>query len=102
MTQNGAQVIFCPAEFPAERIAVWATLLRARAIENQVFVIGCNRVGSDGKRLFGGRSAIISPEGKTLTQAGADPQLIEATINLEAINVVRKSLPLLKFRRQEF
>ncbi len=102
LTQNGAQVIFCPAEFPAERIAVWATLLRARAIENQVFVIGCNRVGSDGKRLFGGRSAIIDPAGTTLAQANDAPQLIEAIVNLEEIKTVRKNLPIMKFRRHKF
>ncbi|MFX1492402.1 MAG: carbon-nitrogen family hydrolase [Promethearchaeota archaeon] len=99
---NGAQVIFCPAEFPAERIAVWATLLRARAIENQVFVVGCNRVGSDGKHLFGGRSAIVNPEGITIAQANDKPQLIDVKINLNEIVDVRKNLPLLKYRRKEF
>lgn len=99
---NGAQFIFCPAEFPAERIAVWATLLRARAIENQVFVIGCNRVGSDGKNTFGGRSAIINPEGKTLAQADTAPQLVEAIVNLEEIDAVRKSLPVMKYRRRTY
>jgi predicted amidohydrolase len=99
---NGAQIIFCPAEFPAERISVWATLLRARAIENQVFVIGCNRVGSDGKHLFGGRSAIINPEGTTLAQADDDPQIIEASVNLDTIEVVRRSLPVMRSRQREF
>ena len=98
---NGAQVIFCPAEFPAERITVWATLLRARAIENQLFVVGCNRVGSDGKHLYGGRSAIINPAGKTLAQGDEEPKLIETTLNLEEIDTVRKSLPIIKLRRLE-
>jgi predicted amidohydrolase len=102
LTQNGAQVLFCPAEFPAERIAIWATLLRARAIENQIFVIGCNRVGSDGKNLFGGRSAIINPEGQTLAQANNDSQLIDAVINLDEIKAVRKSLPIMKFRHKKY
>lgn len=99
---NGAQVIFCPAEFPTERIAVWATLLRARAIENQVFVVGCNRVGSDGKHVFGGRSAIINPEGVTLSQAYDKPQLIDVEINLDEIKDVRQSLPLMKYRHKDF
>ncbi len=99
---NGAQVIFCPAEFPTERIAVWATLLRARAIENQVFVVGCNRVGSDGKHVFGGRSAIINPEGVTLAQAYDRPQLIDVEINLDEIEDVRQSLPLMKYRHKDF
>lgn len=99
---NGAQVIFCPAEFPAERITVWATLLRARAIENQVFVVGCNRVGSDGKNLFGGRSAIIHPDGQALAQATDSTQLIDAIIDLGEVEKVRKPLPLLKYRREDY
>ncbi|MFX1563334.1 MAG: carbon-nitrogen family hydrolase [Promethearchaeota archaeon] len=98
---QGAQVIFCPAEFPAERINVWATLLRARAIENQVFVVGCNRVGSDGKNIFGGRSAIIDPEGKTLAQADDSAQLIDAVIDLDQIAAVKEQLPFTKYRRKD-
>ncbi len=96
----GGQVIFCPAEFPAERSGVWATLLRARAIENQVFVIGCNRVGSDGKHQYGGRSAIIDPTGKTLAQAEDTAQLIDSELDLAQIKKARSELPLLKSRRK--
>jgi predicted amidohydrolase len=98
---SGAQVIFCPAEFPAERTAIWATLLRARAVENQVFVVGCNRVGSDGKHTYGGRSAIVDPEGKTLAQADSRPQLINARIDLGQVAATQKELPLSKCRRRD-
>jgi len=101
LTLQGAQVLFCPAEFPAERTAVWATLLRARAIENQVFVVGCNRVGSDGRHHYGGYSAIIDPEGKTLAQADGTPQLISAILDLKREDRVRESLPLVKYRREQ-
>ncbi len=97
---RGAQVIFVPAEFPIERISIWATLLRARAIENQVFVVGCNCVGSDGKHTFGGRSAIIDPEGKALAQADNTPQIISAVIDLNRITQVQEQLPALKLRRE--
>jgi predicted amidohydrolase len=97
----GAQVLFCPAEFPAERTAIWATLLRARAIENQVFVVGCNRVGSDGKHTYAGRSAIIDPEGNTLAQADDTAQLIDATIDLGQVALAQKKLPLNKYRRKD-
>jgi predicted amidohydrolase len=97
---RGAQVIFVPAEFPIERISVWATLLRARAIENQVFVVGCNCVGSDGKHTFGGRSAIIDPAGKTLAQADDTSQIINAIVDLGRIVSVREQLPTLKLRRE--
>jgi predicted amidohydrolase len=100
LTLGGAQVIFVPAEFPAERISIWTTLLQSRAIENQVFVVGCNSVGSDGKHTFGGRSAIIDPEGKILAQADNTPQLISARIDLRRIAYVREQLPALKLRRE--
>jgi predicted amidohydrolase len=100
LTLLGGQIIFCPAEFPTERSSVWATLLRARAIENQVFVIGCNRVGSDGKHLFGGRSAIIDPTGKTLAQAEDTAQLIDSELDLSQIKKARSELPQLKSRRK--
>ncbi len=99
---KGAQVIYCPAEFPADRIAVWATLLRARAIENQVFIVGCNRVGSDGKHLYGGRSSIINPAGITLAQADETPQLLDALVNLADVETVRKELPTMKYRRKDY
>lgn len=98
---QGAQIIFCPAEFPVERISIWATLLRARAIENQVFVVGCNRVGSDGKNIFGGRSAIIDPEGKTLAQGDDTQQLVKAVIELDQVTSIREQLPLSKLRKKE-
>jgi len=66
---QGAEVFIIPANWPLERIHHWDILLQARAIEHSSFVIGVNSVGLSGKVLFGGHSAVISPEGEAIFQA---------------------------------
>ena len=57
----GAKAIIIPAEWPSRRTVHWQTLLRARAIENQMYIIAVNRVGESKGEIFGGRSAVIDP-----------------------------------------
>ncbi len=57
------------ANWPSSRIEVWDTLLRARAIENQCYVVGVNRVGRDPYSSYSGHSAIISPKGEVLAKS---------------------------------
>ena len=58
------------ANWPAARSEVWKTLLKARAIENQVYVAGVNRIGTDGNGvLYIGESQIINPRGEILTES---------------------------------
>lgn len=69
--QQGADLLICSAQWPAARREHWRTLLRARAIENQTFIVACNGCGTvDGVEL-GGFSAVIDPEGKVLFEAGS-------------------------------
>lgn len=78
--QQGADLLICPAQWPLVRIGHWRTLLQARAIENQTFLVACNGSGIvDGMELGGG-SAIIDPYGNILAEAGSDagPQLVMA------------------------
>jgi len=67
---KGAQMVAVVAQWPAIRVAHWDVLLRARAIENQVFVFGVNRCGKDGALVYGGHSRIVSPWGEVLARAG--------------------------------
>lgn len=73
--QQGADLLVCSAEWPTARIEHWRTLLKARAIENQTFLVACNSCGSIDGVQFGGSSAIIDPEGKILAEASVDPQV---------------------------
>jgi omega-amidase len=95
---KGAQMVAVMAQWPAVRIAHWDVLLRARAIENQVFVLGANRCGSDGALAYGGHSRIFSPSGEALTKAGKQPARLTAAIHLGDLETIRKQIPCLKER----
>ncbi|MDR3574766.1 MAG: carbon-nitrogen family hydrolase [Anaerolineaceae bacterium] len=99
---QGADLTFIPAEWPAIRIYHWKTLLRARAIENQMFVIGVNCVGKIGNETFGGSSAIISPWGEVIAEASStDEQLITAEIDLDQVDEIRRKIPVFEDRRPD-
>ncbi len=98
---NGAALVLLPAEWPQARIEHWRALLKARAIENQCFMIACNRVGADRANIFGGRSSVIDPLGNVLAESGTDPELLIVTIDLEMVDKTRKDFPVLHDRRPE-
>ena len=98
----GAKVVYVVAEWPRARIDHWQTLLRARAIENQCFVIACNRVGHDPDNEFGGCSLIIDPWGKILAKGTHTEQLVSAEIDLQEVEEVRRKIPIFQDRRPEF
>jgi omega-amidase len=82
------------ANWPAPRRQPWRTLLRARAIENLCYVIGVNRVGVDGNELpYAGDSAVIDPLGEPLIECGAQPQLVTATLDPDALLLHREHFP---------
>lgn len=98
---QGAQVVFVPAEWPHPRLAHWRTLLRARAIENQMFIVACNRVGeSKGTRFFG-HSCIIDPWGEVVVEGGEDEMLLTAVVDLSLVEEVRAKIPIFADRRPE-
>lgn len=97
----GARVLIVVAEWPAIRIEHWRTLLRARAIETQSFVVACNRVGSDSATLFGGHSVIIDPWGETIAEAGVAETVVNASIDLALVEEVRRKIPVMESRRDE-
>jgi predicted amidohydrolase len=94
-TRRGAQLITVISSWPAARIQHWVTLLQARAIENQAYVAGVNRCGTDPKFTYTGRSIIVSPKGDILADAGNGEAVISADINLNELLAYRKDLPFL-------
>jgi predicted amidohydrolase len=98
---QGANIVFLPAEWPHPRLAHWRTLLRARAIENQMFMIGVNRVGSDEKSRFFGHSAVIDPWGNALVEAGETEIMLTATIDTDQVAEVRQKIPVFRDRRPD-
>jgi predicted amidohydrolase len=98
---RGALVLTVPAAFTlATTRDHWETLLRARAIENQAFVIAANQTGDDGAgHRSGGRSAIVDPWGIVLAQAADRPGHIVADLDLAGQADIRERLPSLANRR---
>lgn len=94
-TQRGAQLITVIANWPVKRIQHWVTLLQARAIENQAYIAGVNRCGSDPKLNYSGRSLIISPRGDILADAGSGEGVISADVSLTELLAYRQELPFL-------
>jgi omega-amidase len=83
------------ANFPAKRVQHWVLLLQARAIENQAYVVGANRVGSDPSYTYTGRSLIIDPQGEILADAGEREGGIRAQLDLAVLRKYRAGLPFL-------
>ena len=89
--------ILCVANWPTVRIDSWQTLLRARAIENQCYVVGVNRVGKDPNCDYCGCSAIINPYGQTIAECEKDKECsMEAVFDMEKLNAYRVKFPALK------
>lgn len=93
--KRGAQLITVIANWPVTRIQHWITLLQARAIENQAYVAGVNRCGTDPRYIYNGRSIIVSPHGDILADAGNGESVIGAELDLAAILKWRSDFPAL-------
>jgi deaminated glutathione amidase len=100
MAEQGAEIITVPSAFTRPTgEAHWKPLLQARAIENSAFVIAPAQTGLHGeKRKTWGHSMIIDPWGTILSEAGTEPGVIYAELDLEYLKEVRKKLPSLEHR----
>ena len=84
------------ANFPEPRIAVWDILLQARAIENQAYYIGVNRIGNDPEGIhYNGHSQIISPKGEVLAKVEPDAEaVISLSLDYESLLRFREKFPV--------
>lgn len=90
-------VIINVANWPSPRTAHWTIFLISRAIENQSYLIGINRVGTDGEgRYYTGDSAIITHNGNCLTRLSKTEGIISAKLSMEKLLEYRKEYPFLK------
>ncbi len=82
------------ANWPAKRAGHWKTLLLARAIENQCYVVGVNRVGTDGNGLaYSGDSAVIDPLGNTLFQGSEKETVHTISLSFDVLQEYRRTFP---------
>ena len=85
------------ASWPTSRVEAWSTLLRARAIENQCYVVGVNRVGDDPACNYCGGSAIIDAYGRTMAECERGKECeVSAEIDMEKLQAFREKFPVLK------
>lgn len=93
--KNDHDLILLVANWPERRAHAWSTLLNARAIENQSYVVGLNRVGRDGSDfLYAGDSVVIDPLGRYVAKGRSfTEELVYAEISHSTVQSVRKTLP---------
>ena len=89
------EVLINIASWPIPRIEHWQSLLKARAIENQCFMIGVNRVGNDPYNEYNGCSSVIDPMGNNLVMVENDEGIISCEIDISLVKETRDKLPFL-------
>ena len=96
--QGDYDILVFVANWPANRGDVWNTLLRARAIENQCYVLGVNRIGKDGNHIsYHGDSSVIDPKGNRINDPDkGEEKLIYAELSYSSLMDFRKKFPVLR------
>jgi omega-amidase len=90
-------VLIYVANWPERRVHAWKTLLNARAIENQCYVIGVNRTGNDGNNIYhSGSSMVVDAMGEVLYEKEHDEDVFTITLSKDKLEEIRHKLPFLK------
>jgi predicted amidohydrolase len=97
----GAELMLLSACWPQVRQSHWRALTIARAIENQAFVVACNRVGQEPNATYAGGSLIVAPDGEILAEAGSEKIALFADIDPERARAWRARFPALRDVRRE-
>ena len=101
MALEGVDVIFLPTEWPTPRMPHFDIFMHARAIENQIYMIGVNRVGKDRMSEFSGGSVVVDPWGNNVCAFENKEQIAVCEIDLSLINRVREKIPVYSDRRED-
>ena len=97
---DGISVLFIPSAWPLKRLIHWQTLIRARAIENQLFVLACNAAGTDSSdQKLAGHSAIIDPWGEILSEADEDETILQGNLRLAVQAQIKDTMNIFGDRR---
>ncbi|QTX33104.1 carbon-nitrogen family hydrolase [Aminithiophilus ramosus] len=96
---EGAEALIVTSNFPNPRLNHWKTLLTARAIENQMFVIACNRVGTSPMGSYFGHSLVIDPFGEILAEGGEKQEIVTAQVDFSAVKTIRETIHMFRDRQ---
>jgi len=99
-SMRGADLMLVLANWPARRERHWLTLLQARAIENQAWVVGVNRAGVDPHATYSGRSVVVDPTGVIRADAGEGSKWLRCELDVEEAHRWRREFPALLDRRR--
>ena len=102
MTVNGVDILFMVSQWPLVRVPHLDALTKARAIENQMFVVCCNSSGTAGQTIYGGNSSVNDPWGVTIAHAkGQEEEIIIADCDTSILEGIRSSINVFRDRRPE-
>lgn len=99
LTDAGAQALVIPAGWPARRRDHWTLLARARAVENQAYVLACGTAGTHAGVEQAGHSIVVDPWGETLAEAGPGEEVLTVDLDPAKVESTREVFPALKDRR---
>jgi len=89
MAEQGAEIFLVPAAWPIVRVEAWEALTRARATENQAYLLGCDAAG----RGLLGRSVVVDPQGVAVAGLGGEEGVVRAELDLAGMRAFRKEFP---------
>ncbi len=98
LVDAGATSVLMASGWPTPRIAHWSTLVRARAIENQMMIAACNEVGTHAGTVLGGRSVIVDARGEVLAEGGDAEEAVRADVDCDVTGQWRAQFPVLNDR----
>lgn len=99
LADDGAQALVIPAGWPARRRDHWTLLARARAVENQAYVLACGTAGTHAGVEQAGHSIVVDPWGETLAEAGPGEEVLTVDLDPAKVESTRDVFPALKDRR---
>ena len=98
LVDSGAEVFLMASGWPSPRIEHWSVLARARAIEDQAWVVACNSAGTHVGTQMGGRSVVVDPRGTVVAEAGTGEEILYAEVDPDLPRQWRGSFPVLTDR----
>jgi len=99
LVDSGTETFLMASGWPMPRIEHWSILARARAIENQAWVVACNTAGTHNGVQMGGRSVVVDPRGTVVAEAGDDEEILYADVDPDLVHEWRRAFPVLADRR---
>ncbi|MBF7016637.1 carbon-nitrogen family hydrolase [Staphylococcus durrellii] len=97
---EGCEIAFYVAQWPQARLKHWQSLIQARAIENDMYVVGCNACGDDGNTQYAGHSMVVNPNGEILEEVSGTEKCITLSLDLDKVRQQRSAIPVFENRRK--